>query len=311
MRREKILTVTLNPCLDWALTVEALIPGATNRVLSSRVDAGGKGVNVSRLVRESGLQTHALAISGGATGDRLSDILDAFGVPHTFFPGEGETRVNLKVLDVSGNMTEFNAPGAPAGDAAVLLMQALEAMLPNAAMVVLAGSVPPDLPSDIYAQMIRLAKEHDVPVLLDTSGAYLAAGAEASPYAVKPNRTEFENWMRRPLPTHDEIADAMRTAQQRGISFVTVSLGEEGALFLNGDTMLYAPPLPVRAVCPAAAGDAMVAMFCFGYVHALSFEETARLMTAAGSLTAAQSGTQMASFPDILRAASNVEIRRL
>ena len=311
MRRGTVLTVTLNPCLDRTLSVESLVPGTTHRVLSVRTDAGGKGVNVSRLAHDAGLETHALAIAGGDAGNRLSEALDTLCIPHTFFPGEGETRVNLKIADADGGMTEFNASGAPAGNAFPQLIQALETMLPQAAILVLAGSVPPDLPTDVYAQITMIAKRYDVPVILDASGAYLRDGAKETPFAVKPNRAEFESWIGRKLQTKEDLFASMRLVQSQGISFVTVSLGDEGALFLNDDTMMFSPPLHVHAVCPAAAGDAMVAMLCYGYVNALPFEKTAQLMTAAGSLTAAMPGTQMTSFADISAAAGRVQITRI
>ena len=146
MEKPKIITVTLNPCMDKTAEVASFAAGKTNRVLSSRTDIGGKGVNVARALCGSGVPFTAAGLVAGVYGRKLVDCLEAMGVLCAFCEAEGETRVNLKVLDTqSGEMTELNEKGFNAGTAYADFLETLLLFLPDADVLTLSGSLPPDL----------------------------------------------------------------------------------------------------------------------------------------------------------------------
>ena len=300
----KIITVTLNPCMDKTVQVSRFATGQTNRVLDSRTDIGGKGINVARVLQGSGVECIAAGLGSPAFIRRLTEA----GLSTAFCETDGETRTNLKVIDSeTGEMTEINEKGLPAGAAFAALQKRLTALLPEADVLVLSGSVPPDLSETVYKDLTALAADFGVRVILDADGAYFKKGLEAKPFAVKPNRAELERLVGKKLDTVEDILREAAALNRQGIALVAVSLGAEGAVFVQSTQAVRTVPFPITVGSAAAAGDSMVAMLAYAMVHDLSLSETARLMTAAGTVTASLSGTQVAGFSEILRRAADIK----
>jgi tagatose 6-phosphate kinase len=242
-----IVTITPNLALDVTYEVPELCPGGTHRVRSVHARAGGKGVNVARILRSLGHDVLVLGLAGGATGDAVRADLDDAGLPHDLVPCAGETRRTVTVV-AGGEATLLNEPGpvvAPDEWAA------LEARIPDADVVVISGSLPPGIPADAIA---RLAAR-DGRVIVDTSGEPLR---HAAPYAwaVKPNAEE--------LASLTGTGDPVAGARMLPAPAVVVSLGADGLLAVAGDEVHRAAPPRVVSGNPTGAGDAVVAALAAG-----------------------------------------------
>ncbi|MBQ3151282.1 MAG: 1-phosphofructokinase family hexose kinase [Clostridia bacterium] len=310
MHIPEIITVTLNPCIDKAVEISDFQTGKTNRVLNSRSDIGGKGINVSLVLNTSDTPSLATGLVAGVYGKKIIDRLDSLGIANDFAEAEGETRVNTKVLDInSGVMTEINEKGFFAGSSFDVFRSNLISVLPHAKVLVLSGSTPPDVGTGIYKELINIAKEHGVKVILDADGDRLKKGIEASPYAIKPNFDEFCELIGKVPSSIDEIIDEAKLLNESGINTVVVSLGENGAVFVRDSLAIHTTPFPIDFESSAACGDSMVAALAYATVNGLTLLETARLMTAAGTLTASKPGTHTSEFCEIFKYADSVSVQ--
>ncbi|GAA3232532.1 hexose kinase [Actinocorallia longicatena] len=238
-----ILTVTLNLALDVTYEVPALVPHSTHRVSAVLKRAGGKGINVSRVLRALGEETLATGLRGGPTGDLVLADLTAGGVPHDFAPVRGETRRVVAV--VAGDATVFAEPGPVVNAEEWAVFQRHFTQNARAAsVVVLSGSLPQGVPEDAYAVLTRLAHEAGAKVLLDTSGPALTAGVLAGPDLVKPNLGELREAGLDPAALPGALV---------------VSRGAEGLLAAVGGRYFEALPPEVLHGNPTGAGDAAAA----------------------------------------------------
>ena len=306
----KIITVTLNPCIDKFAEISDFTVGKTNRVISSRSDIGGKGINVSRVLSASDTPSLATGLIAGVYGRKIVDQLDALEIPNDFIEADGETRINTKILDINSEvMTEINEKGFAAGQNYDVFRERLISLLPYTEVLVLSGSVPHDLSTSVYRELTALAKSYDVKVILDADGDLLRKGIEASPYAIKPNFDEFCNLIGRVPESVEEVIDEARLLTESGINTVAVSMGADGAVFVRDSLAIYTKPFPIDFASAAACGDSMVAALAYATVNGLTLIETARLMTSAGTLTASKPGTGTASFNEIFESADYVELQ--
>ncbi|WP_336486390.1 1-phosphofructokinase [Methylobacterium nigriterrae] len=288
-----VVTLTLNPAIDRTVTLDRLIPGAVHRARSVRSDAGGKGVNVARCLADWGIPVAATGILGQDNAAPFEQCLAAKGIDDRFVWIPGETRTNLKLLDLgASDTTDINLPGL---DVTPGILETVRAVLVDMTapdgIAVLAGSLPGSLPADTYARLTRELKARGARVILDASGpalaASLAAGREALPYAIKPNRHELEEWADRPLSGLADVIAAARALRASGIPLVAVSLGPEGALFATEAEVLHAHPPATQVASTVGAGDALVAGLVAGLHEGRPLADTARLALAfaAGKLT--------------------------
>ena len=255
-----IVTVTLNPALDLTYAVDTLVPHGTHRVATVTERPGGKGLNVARVLQALGEPVLATGLLGGATGDRVGQLLTGEGVRSSFVRIAGETRRTVAVVD-NADATGFWEPG-PTVTAAEwsLFVAEFRELLGPATVVTLSGSLPPGLPIDAYATLIALATAAGVPTVLDTSGPALLAGLRATPSMAKPNIDELGALLsRRPGP--QGLADAVR-----GLATgpVVVSRGSAGLLAITADEVWECAPPVAVAGNPTGAGDACVAALARG-----------------------------------------------
>lgn len=293
----KIVTVTLNPCIDKTVQVCAFAAGKTNRVLSSREDVGGKGINVARVLRGSGVPVLAAGVVPSDGSAPVENALRDADAQTMLLETAGRLRVNLKITDSDvGTLTELNEPGTAGADAAQELFSQLLPTLRKGDVLTLCGSLPPDADRTLYRDWIRQANAKGVRCILDADGDALRFGVEAAPYAVKPNLAEMQALTGVHLTTPRQIVPHIRRLHERGIAVVAVSLGADGLLLSDGRRILHALPFPIRVASCTGAGDAAVAMLAFAAAKDLPAETAARLACAAGTCTAATEGTQTASF---------------
>lgn len=291
-----IYTVTLNPALDKTVTIPRFALDSVNRISELREDPGGKGINVSKVIAKLGGSSRAIALLGGAVGEKIGRALEGMGIDVWAFEANGETRTNTKVVDpVLDTHTDINEPGP---EATLALLDGMLASLADAIqegdIVVLSGSLPKGAPVATYETWCRTCSGAGAKVFLDADGDALSHGLKALPYLAKPNDAELSRICGRELKDVAAIASEARAIMERGVSRVVVSMGGAGALFAeNGRTLLaHSPKVPVGST--VGAGDSVVAALAFAEERGMTLEETARLSMATGAANVMQSGTQAA-----------------
>lgn len=300
-----IVTVTLNPALDITHTVTSLVPHSSHRVTDIGVQAGGKGINVARVLHTLGRPAVAVAFCGGRTGGAIQADLERHGIAHRLIRTAGESRRTFTVVDSgSGDATAFNEAGpAVATDEWNALRAEVVRLLADASVLVLSGSLPPQLPETAYPELTAAAARAGVPVILDTAGSPLRAGVAAGPDVVKPNATELADATG--LADPFAAAEALRAAGARS---VVASLGPNGLLAVTPEgTFRARPPAPV-AGNPTGAGDSVVAAIAAGILAGTPWPH--RLTEAVALSAATVRAPRAGQFdPDTYRqlAAGNVE----
>ena len=308
-----VVTVTLNPTMDKTMIVPRLRVGATNRAEVERIDPGGKGVNVAKALKQLGCPVVATGFLAGSNGRLIAEGLAAREIPSDFIQVPGETRVNLKIKDpLSGTETEINEPGFHV-DAKYLkqLEEKLADYAGRCAAVVLSGSLPPGVPTDIYSGLVRIAKRSRAKVFLDTNGEALRRGLTAQPDLIKPNRAEVEGLLGMKIESETQLVEAARQTLALGIPRVVISLGADGALAASADQVWRARCPSLQARSSVGAGDAMVAALVYAMLKNLPEDEALRLATAVGSATASTAGSGVADLKLIQEFLPRIQMERL
>ncbi|MFD7920634.1 1-phosphofructokinase family hexose kinase [Streptomyces sp. NPDC059740] len=271
-----ILTVTLNAAIDLTYRVPHLQPHRTHRVTEVDARPGGKGLNVARVLAALGHRTTATGFAGGTTGGELRALLaEAGGVTDALVETAGATRRTVAVVDeATGDTTQLNEPGPHLTPAEwETFLGTYGELLADTEAVALCGSLPPGVPVDAYARLVRAARAAGVPVLLDTSGEPLRRGLAARPDLAKPNADELAG-----LTGSTEPLRAARQARRRGAHAVAASLGAEGMLLVTAEGAWQAAPPVALSGNPTGAGDSAVAGLLSGLVEGVSWP--ARLVRA-------------------------------
>jgi 1-phosphofructokinase len=300
-----VVTVTLNPAIDQTLSIPAFAAGQVNRVAESRSDAAGKGVNVASFLADLGVEVIATGLLGSDNVAPFENLFLRKRIEDRFVRIAGCTRVGIKIVD-GQRTTDINFPGlSPTADDLAELNDRIVSLAVPGRWFVLSGSVPPGVPSSIYASMIDSIHGKGGCVALDTSGPALREALASRPELVKPNVEEL-----RELIGH-EPGDLRAAARALGARRVAVSMGEAGAMFVDGESALLARPprVPVRST--VGAGDAMVAGLVYGMINELPLEEAARFATASGAYAVTRVGSGIEDPAEHRNLMSRVEIERL
>lgn len=308
-----IVTVTLNTAVDKTYTIPAFTLDRVHRPTDWRIVPGGKGINVSRVLRTLGLDTLALGFAGGHNGGYIREGLVAEGIPHELVSTREESRVCITVIDPdNGTQTEINENGPTISQSEFWEFDSLlKSHLAGAEALVLSGSIPPGIPDDVYARWITAAREAGVWVLLDSSGAAMSSGMKACPDAAKPNRREFAELIGEDPFTADEIAERAGRFVDDGIDTMLVSMGRAGALGLTREEGFVSRSPDIDFVSAVGSGDAFVAGFLFARHHGYALGEALRYGTAAGAANAMSYGAGFCSGECIRTLAQQVEIQRI
>jgi len=267
-----IVTVTPNPSLDRTLELDRLVRGAVNRASGGRVDAGGKGVNVSRALAGHGVKTTAVAPMGGPDGVRLAQLLAGRGIEVRPVPVTGGVRTNITVAEPDGTTTKLNEPGPHLTPAEVDSLRAavLEAAVPGS-WVVCCGSLPGGVDTTFFAELVAPLHARGARVAVDTSGAalraVLAGRGTAAPDLIKPNHEELAEAVGRDLPTLGDVVAAAQELRTRGIRTVLASLGGDGAVLVDADGATHAEARVDHPRSTVGAGDALLAGFLSRYAE--------------------------------------------
>lgn len=255
-----IVTVTLNAALDMTYRIEGgLAIGETNRVHRVAAHAGGKGINVARVLHSLGEDVIATGLSGGCTGARIRSLLDADGVRHQFETIADESRRTTAVTDDFGATGLWEPGPLVTDDEWRAFLEAFTHTLRHARTVVLAGSLPPGVPIDAYAQLIGVACDVGVYTILDADGTALRHGIRARPDLVKPNAAELAGLTGEPVDGVAQGTRAAKVALAMGAAAVVATLGDTGMILVNADGTRHVQPPQRLAGNPVGAGDACTA----------------------------------------------------
>ena len=308
-----IITVTLNPTIDQTLVLDRFVAGDTLRVKSSRLDPGGKGINVSRVVRELGGESVAMGFAPGGLGRYIEQTLKARGVQCDFVHTKGETRTNITILDESRHLHTILSDPGPRTDIRYVeqLLSKLRKRLRANDWLVVAGSIPPPLAPEIYAEIISLAQDHWVHTVLDADGPALAAGLTARPQMVKGNRGELERLLGRRLDDEESTLRAGRELRAMGVRRAVVTRGREGAIAVCDDGSWRSQAPRVRAVSAVGSGDAFLAGVVFTLSRGGTIEEALRLGVAAGTACVLTPGTELCHRREVDLLEPRVKVRRI
>ena len=277
----RIATLSLNPAIDHSARVPSFTAGRVNRVEWEQSDAGGKGVNVASFLADAGLPVAATGLLGSGNAEPFVELFARKGIADRFVRLPGRTRVNVKIVDpVLDQVTDINFPGlAPRPEDLTRLTETIDTLCADTDWFVLSGSVPAGVPTGVYADLLGRLKDRGKRVVLDASGAPFAAGVTRGPDVIKPNIDELGELVGHPLASHAEVVAAARDLIAGGVGLVAVSMGPDGALFVERDAVVLATPPAIEVKSTVGAGDAMVAGIVAGTLRGLDLAGRARLAT--------------------------------
>lgn len=281
-----IYTVTFNPSLDYIVSVDDFKLGLTNRTSSELILPGGKGLNVSMLLGNLGIENIALGFEAGFTGKEIIRRIEEMGVRSDFISiPDGISRINLKLKSIDG--TEINGCGPKISVQDVQkLMEKLDG-LTEKDVLVLAGSIPKSMPDDIYRQIMKRLKGRGITIVVDATRDLLVNVLEYHPFLIKPNNYELGDIFNTEIKTREEVIPYAKKLQKMGAANVLVSMAGEGAVLVAENGEVFEKPAPVgKLVNGVGAGDSMVAGFIAGWLEKKDYEHAFYMGISAGSASA-------------------------
>lgn len=308
-----ITTVTLNTSIDKAYHMTQKIEnGTVMRVAQTHNSAGGKGLNVARVIRLCGSDTKAAGLAGGYNGQYLESLLDADGISYEFEHINGETRSCINILDPGYGSTEYLEGGCEVTEKEeTAFLERFPEIIRDSDVVTISGSAPRGMGRDIYQKMIRIVKDLGKKVILDTSGEYLEKGLESLPTMVKPNKDEIEMLFDIKVRSQEDVIRYAQKIYKKGIPYVVISLGGDGALLVCEKGIYQGKPPKIEVVNTVGCGDSMVGAFAVAMERTMEPEDALKYAVAVASANALSPNTgtfDPAKRDEIIQ---NVEIIKL
>jgi 1-phosphofructokinase len=279
-----IYTVTLNPSLDYIVEVDQVTLGELNRTKNETKFPGGKGINVSQVLKRLDVDSRALGFLGGFTGEYIEKFLTSNGIHTDFVNVSEDTRINVKLK--SDKETEINAKGPNITEENFAALKRKIRELTSEDILVLAGSIPSTMPESTYEELVKLCNENGTKFVVDAEGELLKKVLPLNPFLIKPNHHELGDLFNTVINSCEEVIPYGRELVRQGAQNVIVSLAEKGAVLINKDLALIATSPKGVVKSSVGAGDSMVAGFIATYDKTKSVEEAFRFSVAAGSATA-------------------------
>jgi 1-phosphofructokinase family hexose kinase len=305
-----IVTLTINPTIDRVISVDRLAFEDRAYINSKYDSPGGRGINASCVIHSFGGETKALLISGGATGERLQELLNGC-LPFEIIPVAREIRTNLTITDRHGLTVNLNEKGPELTKAEVARVEsAVRKSLEKADWLMICGSMPPGVPNDFYGKLAAMARKKKVSVLLHADGEALRHGIEEKPTVVTPNHQEAERLLGRTLLTRTHYLEAAERIRSMGADSVVLSLGSRGAVGAFAEGIWEALPPRIDAVCPIGAGDALSAAYVWSMEKKADGAAALRWGVAAGTASARLPGMKFATLEQTRDLHTQVELRR-
>ncbi len=307
-------SITLNPSIDQHIIVPDFVKDDTNRAREIIETPGGKGINVSKVVRELGGRTHAFALLGGMTGTRLAELVKKLDFPLTAIRVSGSTRVNIVISDIKDHtQSRISAPGPTLHtDDLLRLERVLCRFKPKPGFWAFGGSLAPGMPASTYGSLIRCLQKRGVPCVLDTDNEALKIGVKAGPYMIKPNEHELERLIGlKTRSTKDRLKAARYLLESHGIRIVIISLGADGALFVTHEESFHATAPAVKVRSKVGAGDSLIGGVLWSLSKRMTLKEAARVGIAASTSAVMREAPRLCHKTDIARLTRRVVISDL
>lgn len=281
-----IYTVTFNPSLDYIVSVNDFQLGLTNRTDSELILPGGKGINVSTILMNLGIDSTAFGFAAGFTGEEIIREVEAMGIRSDFIKiDSGISRINLKLKNIDG--TEINGSGPEISEEKIEeLLRKLD-ILGEGDILVLAGSIPASMPADMYSTIMERLQHKNVTFIVDATKDFLINVLKYKPFLIKPNNHELGELFDVKLTTREEVIPYGKKLQKQGARNVLISMAGEGAVLVAEDGSVYEAPAPKGTLVNAVgAGDSMVAGFTAGWIEKKDYRHAFYMGVSAGSASA-------------------------
>ena len=295
-----IYTVTLNPSIDYVIKVEKLVNGQVNRVNEEHVYPGGKGINVTRILKSLDNENIALGFVSGFTGDYIIDSLQELNLKSNFIKvKEGFTRINVKIK--SEEETEINGQGPKISEEELNRFFEIIDRLVDGDILILSGSIPACLDEKLYENIMKRVEDRDIKVIVDATKNLLLNVLKYKPFLIKPNNHELAEMFGVELNSTEDVVFYAKKLKEMGAQNVLISMGKDGALLVSENGEVFTSNVAKGEVINSVgAGDSMVAGFISGYLKSGSYEEALRLGAASGGATAFSSDLATREFIDKL-----------
>lgn len=306
----RVATITLNPAYDLVGFTPAIERGEVNLVKNAGLHAAGKGINVARVLKDLGIDVTVGGFLGKENQDGFQQLFSELGIANRFQVVQGRTRINVKLTEQDGEVTDFNFSGfnVTTQDWERFTTDSLS-WLGQFDMVCVSGSLPEGVEPAAFTEWMKALRLLCPCIIFDSSRAALEAGLKAAPWLVKPNRRELEIWAGKPLPTLQDVIASAHQLREEGIAHVVISLGAEGALWVNASGEWLAKPPACEVVSTVGAGDSMVGGLIYGLLMRESSEHTLRLATAVAALAVSQSNVGVADRTQLAAMMARVDLQ--
>lgn len=306
-----IYTLTLNPAIDLFIETAHMKPNTVNRTNNSDVQANGKGINVSFILKRLGIDNTALGIGGGFTNQYIRDTLTQNQIPNQFITIDGLTRINVftRVLDQQQEYKLVNKGPYVSQQAQIKLLKLLD-KLQSGDWLCISGSFAQGIEPEILTQIAQKMQQKKVRLVLDTSYSAVLNTLRYQPYLIKPNEAELARWLKLSAhPTRTQLIHAAQKLIQQGAQNVLLSLGAQGACLITPDQVYYGNAPKIKVLNTAGSGDTMLGTFIGGKIQHLTDQDNLRRSIAAGSDTAQQSW--ITDFTQIDTLTSQIHIKKV
>jgi 1-phosphofructokinase len=307
-----LLTVTLNPALDLTGHIDQIQVGSVNVVKSGSLHPAGKGINVARVLRDLGADVAVSGILGAGNQQAFRDLFAQCGIKDHFMAVPGDTRINVKMVENNGEVTDLNFPGVAVADDELKEFEAhLLRQAEQYEYIVMAGSLPRGISAEASRDLIAKLQQKGAKVLFDSSKHALVKGLEAKPFLIKPNEVELAEWAGRPLDTEADLRAEAEKLRAAGITNVVISRGPDGVLWLADNEWWSAQPPRMEVVSTVGAGDSMVAGFAWGLSQGMDKEQILRLASAVSALAVTQIGVGVPNKQQLADMMARIDVKRL
>lgn len=311
-KTSKVVTITLNPALDLTGSVNELNVGSVSLVQQSNLHAAGKGVNVAKVLSDLGADVTVTGFLGKDNPELFHQLFNDIGVKNEFVEVQGATRINVKLVEASGNVSDINFPGVQVtADEIARFEETLFRLAETHDYFVLAGSLPGGVTAEQCAAWIKALHQQGKKVLFDSSKAALKSGIEAHPWLIKPNDEELGDFVGEHLETPEQCQAAAQTLSDKGIENIVVSMGADGVMWLNQGKWLRAQPPRMNVVSTVGAGDTLVAGLCWGHMQLMPKNDLLRFATALSALAVSQFGVGLTSQEELENIKQQTEVSEL
>ncbi|CAM3903566.1 Tagatose-6-phosphate kinase [Vibrio aerogenes CECT 7868] len=288
---KKVVTITLNPALDLTGSLDTLNQGSVSLVREGSLHAAGKGVNVAQVLSDLGAEVTVTGFLGQENQDVFCQLFETIGAKDEFIRVAGATRINVKLVESSGDVSDINFPGVEVSSEAIAAFEkTLFRLAGDHEYFVLAGSLPKGVSPQQCAGWIKQLHQLGKKVLFDSSRDALAAGLDAHPWLIKPNDEELSHFVGQTLSTVSECQSAASELASRQIENIVVSMGADGVMWLHNNEWLHAKPPRMEVISTVGAGDTLVAGLCWGHMQEMKKQELLTFATALSALAVTQVG---------------------